>query len=216
MSEFYSPYRKSYGKHVVKHYIHLQPPLDGFADDKLLSENFKLGEIRKASFIMPDEQNLFAYVPLDSRVLQASQILRDALGKPINVNSSFRSVRYELSRKPPRSGESQHTYGTALDLSGSGLVELVQEALRSKNKLYQRLRAVGVNGFGVYESKGFIHIDVRDAKPNGGYAYWEGSEDEELKKKESSTPTILRPILTFLGFVTTAVGLLLAIKKRKK
>ncbi len=216
MSEFYNPYRESYGKYVVKHYIHLKPPLDGFADDKLLSENFKLGEIRKASFIMPDEQNLFAYVPLDSRVLQAAQILRDALGKPINVNSSFRSVRYELSRKPPRSGESQHTYGTALDLSGSGLVELVQEALRTKNKLYQRLRAVGVNGFGVYVEKNFIHIDVREPKSDGGYAYWEGSEDEELKKKGSSTPTILRPILTTLGFVMSVVGLFLAIKRYKK
>ncbi|CAM1354885.1 D-Ala-D-Ala carboxypeptidase family metallohydrolase [Tenacibaculum ascidiaceicola] len=214
MSEFFSPYREKYGKHVVKHYIHLKPPLDGFADDKLLTENFKLGEIRKASFIMPDEQNLFAYVPLDSRVLQAAQILRDALGKPIKVNSSFRSVRHELSKK--RGGESEHTYGTALDLSGSGLVELVQEALRTKNKLYQRLRAVGVNGFGVYESKGFIHIDVRDAKSDGGYAYWEGSEDQELKKKGSSTSTILRPILTILGFVMSAAGLLLAIKKRKK
>lgn len=213
MSEFLSPYRKKYGKHVVKHYIHLKPPLDGFADDKLLSENFKLGEIRKASFIIPEEQNLFAYVPLDSRVLQAAQILRDALGKPINVNSSFRSVRHEISKK--RGGESQHTYGTALDLSGSGLVELVQEALATKNKLYQRLRAVGVNGFGVYVKKGFIHIDVRDANPDGGYEYWEGSEDEELKKKVNSTNTILRPILTILGFVTTAVGLYSAIKKRK-
>ncbi|WP_440066685.1 D-Ala-D-Ala carboxypeptidase family metallohydrolase [Tenacibaculum discolor] len=214
MSEFYNPYREIYGKHVVKHYIHLKPPLDGFADDKLLTENFKLGEIRKASFIMPDEQNLFAYVPLDSRVLQAAQILRDALGKPINVNSSFRSVRHEISKK--RSGESQHTYGTALDLSGSGLVELVQEALKTKNKLYQRLRAVGVNGFGVYESKGFIHIDVRDAKPDGGYAYWEGSEDEELKKKGNSTNTIMRPILTLVSFVMIAVGIFKKVKKRKK
>ncbi|WP_053056658.1 D-Ala-D-Ala carboxypeptidase family metallohydrolase [Tenacibaculum mesophilum] len=216
MSQFYKPYREKYGKHVVKHYIHLKPPLDGFADGKTLSTNLTLGEIRKSSYIMPDEKNLFAYVPLDSRVVQAFQILRDALGKPIVVTSSFRSVRYELSRKPPRSGKSQHTYGTALDLKGSGLVELVQDALATKNKLYQRLRAVGVNGFGVYVEKNFIHIDVRDAKPDGGYAYWEGSEEKELKKKDSSTSTILKPILTILGFVTTAVGLYSAIKKRKK
>ena len=133
MSHFYNPYREKYGKHVVKHYIHLKPPLDGFADDKTLSTNLTLGEIRKSSYIMPDEQNLFAYVPIDTRVIQAFQILRDALGKPITVTSSFRSVRHELSKE--RSGESQHTYGAALDLSGSGLVELVQEALATKNSL---------------------------------------------------------------------------------
>lgn len=214
MSEFYKPYREKYGKHVVKHNIHPRPPLTGYLDDKVLSTNLKLGEIRKSSFIRPDEVNLFTYVPIDSRVVQAFQILRDALGKPIVVTSSFRSVRHELSKK--RSGESQHTYGAALDLKGSGLIELVQEALATKNKLYQRLRTVGVNGFGVYESKGFIHIDVRDPKPDGGYAYWEGSEDQELKKKGGSTSTILKPMLTILGFVMSAAGLLLAIRKRKK
>ncbi|WP_417801093.1 D-Ala-D-Ala carboxypeptidase family metallohydrolase [Tenacibaculum sp.] len=213
MSQFYNPYREKYGKHVVKHNIQAPAPSTLYLDDKVLSANLKLGEIRKASFILPDEVNLFTYIPLDTRVVQAFQILRDALGKPINVNSSFRSVRYE--KKKGRSGDGQHTWATALDLSGSGLVELLQEALRTKNKLYQRLRAVGVNGFGIYVEKDFIHIDVRDAKPDGGYAYWEGSEDNELKKKGSSINIILKPILTLVSFVMIAVGIFKKVKKRK-
>ncbi|WP_271404998.1 D-Ala-D-Ala carboxypeptidase family metallohydrolase [Tenacibaculum soleae] len=208
MSEFYTPYREKYGANVVKHYIHLNAPLKGYADSKELSKNLTLGEIRKSSFVKDDEKNLFAYVPIDTRVIQAFQILRDALGSPVTVNSSFRSVRYEISRK--RTGESQHTYGKALDLSGVGLVELLTEALETKNKLYQRLRNVGVNAFGIYVEDNFIHIDVREPKIDGGYALWFGGENEQSEEKKKSFG--IMAVLTVLGIVLSVVGLVLRFK----
>ncbi|WGH76138.1 D-Ala-D-Ala carboxypeptidase family metallohydrolase [Tenacibaculum tangerinum] len=183
MSNFLSPYRDNYPSNVEKYNTHLAPPLDGYNDNQRLSRNLTLGEIRKASSVVDGEVNLFTYIPLDKRLINAFQALRNALNAPIVVNSAFRSERHE--KKQGRDGTSQHTYGAALDLRGSGLVELVKEALSTKNKLYQTLRAIGVNGFGVYENDNFIHIDVRQPKSDGGYAYWEGDEDDELKKKEA-------------------------------
>lgn len=205
MSQFYNPYRDKYGKTVKRYNLYQGAPSILTNDDQVLSNNLKLGEIRKSSYVLDDEKNLFSYVYLDTRLIEAFQLLRDALGKPITVTSSFRSQRYEWLRK--RSGDSTHTYGMALDLTGTGLVELLKEALKTKNKLYQRLRAAGVNGFGIYEDKNFIHIDTRQAKSDGGYALWFGSEDKELKKKESSMFTNPTKILGIgVGVVLLVIG----------
>jgi len=209
-----TPYNPPYDGFVVKHDIHPPPPQMGYLDNKVLSTNLKLGEIRKATFIKDDEVNEFTYIPLDARLVEAFQILRDALQKPIIVTSAFRSLRYELSKG--RSGSSQHVNGKALDLKGEGLIELLKEALRTKNKLYQKLRAVGINGFGIYEKEGFIHIDTRVAKQDGSYALWFGNEDDDLKKKDTSTSINLKTVtLAILGFVLVVVGVI-NLKKRKK
>ena len=207
---FYSPFRDKYGKYVDIHQLHVVSPIEAvqYDDNKILSKNLTLGELRKSSFVLDEEKNLFTELPTDRRVIEGFQALRDALKKPIYVNSSFRSVRWDLSKK--RDGESQHTHAKALDLRGAGLVQLVLEALETKNELYKKLRKIGVNGFGVYVKDDFVHIDVRDAKSDGGYYYWEGTEDEEIKKKDTSTSG-KKPIMLVLGVVVglvlTAVGI---------
>ncbi|WP_028889063.1 D-Ala-D-Ala carboxypeptidase family metallohydrolase [Tenacibaculum ovolyticum] len=207
-----SPYQESYGKYVQKHYFaHPTNTPIRFDDSRQITKNLTLGELRKSSFVTQEEKNLFAYIPIDNRVIKAFQILRDVLGKPITVTSSFRSYRWEIHKG--RSGDSQHFYAKALDLKGVGLVELLKTALEEKNELYKRLRAAGVNAFGIYEKDGFIHIDVRDAKVGGGYYFWTGSEDSELKKKSMSISTTV--VLGIIGVVLSAVGLFFKFKDRK-
>lgn len=211
MSDFYSPYRDEYGEHVVMHNIHNPPPMIGFNDNKKLSANLTLGEIRKASFIREDEINLFTQIPLDKRVVRAFQLLRDSLEKPITVTSSFRSVRHELKRG--RTGNSQHTYGKALDLAGGGLVELLTEAVQTQNKLFKALRSVGVSGFGIYPEKGFIHIDVREPNADGGFVFFNG---EELESDADSTKKPNLKLSFVLGIIVGVFLIIGGIYKRLK
>lgn len=181
-----SPYKEKYPDNVREEYFQPQGPVEANIDmTKKLSKNLYLYELVQKSFVTDAEKNLFVYIPLDIRIPKAFQILRDVLGKPITVTSFFRSQRHELSKG--RTGTSQHTNGMAIDLTGEGLVDLVLEALETKNELYQQLRAAGVNGFGVYKKKNFVHLDFRPANFLGGYAYWNGDDDNELKKKGSGT-----------------------------
>ncbi|CAM1370020.1 hypothetical protein TPENAI_60771 [Tenacibaculum litopenaei] len=189
---------------VKKHYIHLKPPLDGYNDDKKLSTNFTLGEFRKAMYFTKEEKNLITYVPIHPNIIQACQILRNALGKPIKVNSSFRTVAHELSQG--RSGKGKHTLGIAVDLSGEGLVELLREAIEQKNDLYHSLRNLGVNAFGLYKYKNFVHLDLRPAEADGSHIVWTDLDLDEDGKKNSSRVGIT---LTIIGLVGLAVGALI-------
>lgn len=211
MSDFYSPYRDEYGEHVVMHYIFNPEPQIGYNDSKKLSTNLTLGEVRKASFIRDDEKNLFDHLPLDKRVVKAFQLLRDALEKPITVTSSFRSVRHEFKRG--RSGNSQHTHGKALDLAGDGLVELLTEAVQTQNKLFKALRSVGVNGFGIYVEKGFVHIDVREPKADGGFVFFSG-EESESEADNTKKPKI--KVVVVLGIIVGVFLIIGGIYKRIK
>ena len=202
------PYLSDYDENVIMYNIFNPPPLEGFNDSKELSLNLTLGEVRKSSFVTDAEKNQFYQIPIDSRLIQAFQIIREALNSPITLSSSFRSYSHEI--KKGRFGTSQHVEGKAFDLVGVGLVDLLKEALSTKNKLYQRLRAVGVNGVGIYENKNFIHIDTREPNYLGGYDFWSGEEDDEIKKKSSSS--LLTKISLGISLVMVAVGIYKKIK----
>lgn len=157
-----------------------------------LTDNFKLSELVQASYVTPEELENFETLPIDMRVISGAQLFRETLGKPIKINSSFRSENYELSKG--RNGKSQHTLGRALDISGVGLVSLVKEAVQTKNDLYKRLRALGINSFGIYTKDNFIHIDTRENKPNNEPYLWVGDNDKP--KKTGETKTILFFVFT--------------------
>jgi uncharacterized protein YcbK (DUF882 family) len=81
--------------------------------------------------------------------------LRESLGKPCCILSSYRSADYNqtVGGVPL----SQHRNFTALDISFNGV---------SPKKVYDRLlewRKAGrfVGGVGIYPSAGFVHIDTR-------------------------------------------------------
>lgn len=202
---FYNPYRDSYPSTVRMYNIHEPAPLKGFNDDLELTKNLTLGEVRKTVYILDDEKNLFHQIPIDDRLLQAFQIIRNYLGKPVHLTSSWRSLRWDLNKG--RSGEGRHTYGQAFDLKGSGLVALIREAVETKNELYQELRKVGVNGFGIYTKGNFVHIDVRPLKANGDIALFGDDNDELLEIKKKGVTPVLKALGIVAGLALIVVGI---------
>ncbi|MFL0141754.1 YcbK family protein [Tenacibaculum maritimum] len=193
-NKFYNPYRAKYGKDVKKINIFNPPPLTGENRSMKISENFTLGEYLDGVFILDEEKNLFDVLPIDSKVIKVLQILRDTLGKPIRITCSFRSQGHEF--KKGRSGTSQHTYGTALDITGVSLISMLKEAIKTKNELYHKLRAAGLNAVGFYTYSNFVHIDVREGSAKKPLVIW-----YEKPKKKSSKLLIVVGVIFLLFFL---------------
>lgn len=91
------------------------------------------------------------------------QVLRDYLGKPIHINSGYRSPKH--NRKIGGVKNSQHTLGKAADIVVKGMtpVEVANtiEKLIAQGKMKQ-------GGLGIYSH--FVHTDIRGTK-----ARWLGS-----------------------------------------
>ncbi len=173
-----------------------------------VSEHFTLGEFRKACFHLPNEN--ITGVPIPLNLLYAMDYLRGKLGNPIVINSHFRTIGHE--KKQGRSGRSQHTLGKAVDLSGTGLVDLVATAVKEKNEVYKKLREFGINAFGIYDN--FVHIDVRPKKLLGGIYYWDkrGKKKSEVNKDDDDAPQDYS-IFIFIILVTLLFKLILKKKK---
>ncbi|MDB0600161.1 D-Ala-D-Ala carboxypeptidase family metallohydrolase [Tenacibaculum maritimum] len=180
-TKFYNPYRAKYGKDVKKVNIFNPPPLTGENRSMRISKDFNLGHYLDGVFILEEEKNLFDVLPIDSKVINVLQILRDALGKPIRITCSFRSQGHEF--KKGRSGKSQHTYGTALDVTAESLIFMLREAIKTKNELFHKLRAAGLNAVGFYPSRNFVHIDVREGSAKNPLVIWY----EKPKKKKAQS-----------------------------
>lgn len=80
-----------------------------------LTKNFTLSELTKTSTGIanqPNKQELQALIRLSGKVLQP---LRDKYGRPITVNSGFRS--YAVNKAVGGARGSQHSKGEAADLT---------------------------------------------------------------------------------------------------
>lgn len=110
---------------------------------KSLSKNFKVRE-----FACKDGSDS---VIVDSQLVEKLQKLRDKCGKPIVINSAYRTVSH--NKKVGGSPTSQHMNGRAADIVIHGL---------SPEQVSNLAKAVGFNGVGIYNS--FVHVDVRDYK----------------------------------------------------
>ena len=92
------------------------------------------------------------------KVANQLQILRNYIGKPITINSGYRSEEYNASIKGS-SKKSQHVMGRAADIVVKGMtpVEVTEviERLISNGDMLQ-------GGLGLY--KGFVHYDIRGTK----------------------------------------------------
>ena len=79
--------------------------------------------------------------------------IRDHFGKPVNINSAYRTVTY--NKKVDGATQSQHLYGMAADISISGVSpKTVAE--------YAETLLPKTGGIGIYQT--FTHIDVRATK----------------------------------------------------
>lgn len=83
---------------------------------------------------------------------------RRRLGKPLRINSAYRSPAY--NRAISGAKLSQHTRGAALDLSGSPA---------ALHKVLTQMRSEGIFRGGIGRYRTFVHVDVR-----GKNADWQG------------------------------------------
>lgn len=88
------------------------------------------------------------------------QVLRDALGEPIKINSAYRCNSHNLASGGVKS--SKHTLGIATDLATNNPESLFNtiEELISKGILKE-------GGLGIYNT--FIHYDTRGEKARWDY-----------------------------------------------
>lgn len=110
-----------------------------------LSKNFKAKEMR-----CKDGSDVIFVAPALVDILQK---IRDHFGKPVTINSGYRTVSY--NKKIGGATYSQHCYGTAADIKVSGVKPKDVAA-------YVETLMLNWGGIGIY--KNFTHVDVRDTK----------------------------------------------------
>ena len=93
---------------------------------------------------------------VDSSLVTVLQAIRVHFGKPVHVNSGFRTAQHN-ARQKNASPHSQHLYGRAADIWLAGVSV---DALAD----YAETLLPGTGGIGRYYSGGFVHVDVRKPK----------------------------------------------------
>lgn len=128
--------------------------------NKYLSKNFQVREFRCKDGSDP--------IFIDSELVELLQKIRDHFGKPVHINSAYRTAAYNLSKKVGGAKFSQHQYGKAADIYIQGVSIYVLAA-------YAETLMPKCGGIGTYPAKtgvrdcAFVHVDVRKAKSR-----WEG------------------------------------------
>lgn len=117
---------------------------------KALSTNFKVRE-----FACKDGSDV---IFISDGLVQVMQAIRSHFGKPVTINSAYRTPAY--NKKVGGALYSQHQYGTAADIVVNGVAPKDVAA-------YAETLLPNTGGIGVYST--FTHVDVRKAK-----ARWKG------------------------------------------
>lgn len=121
---------------------------ESFLNNLKISKNFKLYE-----FQCKDGNGV---VKIDSVLVDKLQELRDLIGKPVIINSAYRTPEY--NKKVGGSPNSQHLLGKAADIRVNGL---------TPKQLANYCEKIGFGGIGIYKT--FVHVDTRQGK-----ARWNG------------------------------------------
>lgn len=95
-------------------------------------------------------------IRIHEEALNRLQALRNRLGKPLIVNSAYRSPTH--NRAVGGAPASKHMLGTAFDIAMANHDPVAFEAAA---------RAEGFLGFGTYPRSGFMHIDLGPARSWG-------------------------------------------------
>lgn len=115
---------------------------------KKLSANFTVREFRCRDGSDP--------IFVDTELVELLQKIREHFGKPVNINSAFRTASHNAKQKKA-SRYSQHLYGKAADIWIAG-VPVDTLAAYAETLLPDR------GGIGRYSADNFVHVDVRAAK----------------------------------------------------
>lgn len=118
-----------------------------------LTKNFSLEEFNcRDGRVVPPQ-----YLPNVEKLAANLQVLRDEIGEPIHINSSYRPPDY--NKKIGGAPKSQHLTASAADITAKGYtpkkLAAVIERLIKAGKMKQ-------GGLGIYP--GFVHYDIRNYK----------------------------------------------------
>ena len=111
--------------------------------ETLLSPNFKVRE-----FVCKDGSDA---VLIDDRLVIFLQGLRNYYGRPLSINSAYRTAAY--NKKVGGASSSQHLYGKAADIVVSGI---------KPADVAKTAQTIGALGLGEYST--FVHVDTRTSK----------------------------------------------------
>ena len=95
-------------------------------------------------------------VLIDDKLVDGLQKIRTHFGKPININSAYRTAAH--NKAVGGSPNSQHLQGKAADIAIGGVSPLA---------VAQFAESIGMGGIGLYD--GFTHVDSRDNKSKWDY-----------------------------------------------
>ena len=108
-----------------------------------LSENFRLSE-----FACADRSDT---VLVSDELVAILQKVREHFGKPVIITSAYRTPSH--NKKVGGTSGSRHLTGEAADFVINGI---------SPAKIGYYLEGLSASGIGVYVSRGFVHVDVRE------------------------------------------------------
>lgn len=158
-------------------------------DETKISADFKNDEfLSKAPGVVEHE--------LDDRIPAAFQIIRSYFGVPLYVTSTYRPAWYN-ALIPGASATSRHITKNAGDGSFNNLKvqSLYNNEIITKGPLYKKLKAQGINGFGIYDNK--FHIDTRN-----NYTLWD-KRDNLVASNNPEDGVSIKPLGILL--ITTAI-----------
>lgn len=113
---------------------------------KQLSNHFKVREF--------SSKDGFPIVCISSELVEKLQQLRNAIGKPVIINSAYRSP--EHNKAVGGATKSRHMLGCAADIVVRGM---------SPAAVAQAAKKIGFTGIIEYPKQGFTHVDVGRASP---------------------------------------------------
>lgn len=99
-------------------------------------------------YFKPQEFNNFE--KMDGKLLTMLDELRHKLGRPVRINSDFRSPLHPIEKKKERPGE--HTYGAAVDIRSNGGIETFETVKAAIE--------VGFTRIGINRKKNFVHLGI--------------------------------------------------------
>lgn len=119
---------------------------------------------------------------VQSRLLplcETLEVIREAVGKPIRVDSGYRTLAYDQRLYDADQGAgnvalpqgSQHPKGRAVDIRCGSLRSVQLRDLIAELFIGGKLPRLG--GLGLYPT--FVHVDIRDRGPRNHLAQWGGT-----------------------------------------
>lgn len=152
-------------RNLIEEFIRIKfQPKKKFLGQTFLTKNFRLEEFHCKHGIgteVPQE-----YVENIQKLCDNLQIIRDTVGKPLNINSGFRTKKHQKFLKDKgltATLESQHCFGKAADIKiVDGSNKLLYETIV---KLVEN-GDISEGGIGLYAN--FVHYDIRGTRARWG------------------------------------------------